>query len=94
MASNIQGSYDKVISSYLNRNTTSQKGMISNIPSNEKQRPTTKTNLPSKALIYSARQNNEFPREKKAKRIYRHQTKIERDAKSTTLRRWRKGGGT
>ena len=50
-ANNIQGSSDKTIRTFLNRNPISQKGMARNIPSNKKQRPATKTTLPSKALI-------------------------------------------
>ena len=46
----VQGSSDKAISRFLNRNTTSHKGMARNIPSNEKQRTATKTTLPSRAL--------------------------------------------
>ena len=45
-----------------------------NIPSNENQRLATKTTLPSKALNQDRRPNKEFPRQKKSKRIYLHQT--------------------
>ena len=60
-----------------------------NIPSNENQRPATKTTLPSKALNQDRRPNKEFPRQKKSKRIYLYQTSSARDAKGTALR---KGG--
>ena len=39
---NIQGNSDEASSKFLNRNTTSQKGMARNIQSNEKKRPATK----------------------------------------------------
>ena len=61
-----------------------------NIPSNEIQRPATKATLPSKALNQDRRPNKEFPRQKKSKRIYLHQTSSERDAKWTALRKGRK----
>ena len=44
--------------------------MAKNIPSNENQRPKTKTTLPSKALNQDRRPNKEFPRQKKSKRIW------------------------
>ena len=47
-------------------------GMVKNIPSNENQRPATKTTLPSKVLNQDRRPNKEFPRQKKSKRIYLH----------------------
>ena len=61
-----------------------------NIPSNENQRPATKTTLPSKALNQERRTNKEFPRQKKSKRIHFHQTSSARDAKGTALRKGRK----
>ena len=61
-----------------------------NIPSNENQRPATKTTLLSKALNQDRRPNKEFPRQKKSKRIHFHQTSSERDAKRTALRKGRK----
>ena len=61
-----------------------------NIPSNENQRPTTKTTLPSKALNQDRRPNKEFTRQKKSKRIQLHQTSSARDAKGTALRKGRK----
>ena len=63
--------------------------MAKNIPSNENQRPATKTTLPSKALNQDRRPNKELPRQKKSKRIHVHQTSSARDAKGTALR---KGG--
>ena len=61
-----------------------------NIPSNENQRPATKTTLPSKALNQDRKPNKEFPRQKKSKRIHFHQTSSARDAKGTALRKGRK----
>ena len=60
------------------------------MPSNENQRPATKTTLPSKALNQDRRPNKEFPRQKKSKRIQLHQTSSARDAKGTALRKGRK----
>ena len=57
-----------------------------NTPSNENQRPATKTTLPNQ----DKRTNKEFPRQKKSKRIYLHQTGSARDAKGTSLRKGRK----
>ena len=64
--------------------------MTKNIPSNENQRPATKTTLPSKALNQDRRPNKEFPRPKKSKRIHLHQTSSARDAKGATVRKGRK----
>ena len=95
--SNIQGSPNKVSSSLLNGNTPMQKRMAKAIPSNENQRPATKTTLPSKALNQDRRQNKEFSKQKKSKRIHLHQTSSARDAKGIALRKGRKRereGGT
>ena len=64
--------------------------MAKKIPSNENQRPATKTTLPSKALNQEERPNKEFPRQKKSKRIHIHQTSSKSDAKGTALRKGRK----
>ena len=48
---NIQGKSHKVISQFLNRNSTSQKVMAQYIPSDEREEPTTKNTLPSKTFI-------------------------------------------
>ena len=64
--------------------------MAKNIPSNENQRHATKITLPSKALNQDRRPNKEFPRQKKSKRIYLHETNSARDAKGTALRKGRK----
>ena len=45
------GNSDKAISWFLNRNTSGQYGLAWNIQSDEKQGPTTKTTLSSKAMI-------------------------------------------
>ena len=73
-------------------NAPRQKRMAKNIPSNENQRPATKTTLPSKALHQDRRPNKEFPRQKKSKRLQLHQTSSARDAKGTALRKGRKRG--
>ena len=54
--------------------------MTKNIPSNENQRPATKNLYPG-TLNQDRRPNKEFPRQKKSKRIYLHQTSSARDAK-------------
>ena len=64
--------------------------MAKNIPSNENQRPPTKTTLPSKALNQDKRPNKEFPRQKKSKRTQFYQTSSARNAKGTTLRKGEK----
>ena len=64
--------------------------MAKNIPSEENQRSETKTTLPSKALNQDRRPNKEFPRQKKSKRIYLHQTSSARDAKGAAIRKGRK----
>ena len=74
-----------------------QKRMAKAIPSNENQRPATKTTLPSEALNQDRRQNKEFSKQKKSKRIHLHQTSSARDAKGIALRKGRKRereGGT
>ena len=48
-----------------------------------------KNNLPSKALKQGRRPNKEFPRQKKSKRIYLHQTSSARDAKGAAVREGR-----
>ena len=53
-----------------------------NFPSNENQRPATKTTLSSKAINQDRRPNKEFPRQKKSKRIHFHQSSSARDALS------------
>ena len=64
--------------------------MAKNIPSNENQWSATKTTLLSKALNQDRRSNEEFPRQKKSKRIHFQQTRTARDAKGTALRKGRK----
>ena len=70
--------------------TIHKERMAKNIPSNENQRPATKTTIPNKALNQDRRPNKEFPRQKKSKRIYFHQTSTARDGKGTALRKGRK----
>ena len=64
--------------------------MTKNIPSNENQRPATKTTSPSMALNQDRRPHKEFPRQKKSKRIHLHLTSSARDAKETPLTEGRK----
>ena len=64
--------------------------MAKNIPSNENQRPPTKTTLPRKALNQDRRPNKEFPRQKKSKRIYFHQTSSARGDKRAAVMKGRK----
>ena len=63
--------------------------MAKNIPSNENQRPATKTTLTSIALNQDRRPNKEFPRQKKSNRIYPHQTGSARDAKGAAVSKGR-----
>ena len=64
--------------------------MAKNIQSNENERPVNKDTLHSKVLNEERRPNKEFPRQKKSRRIYLHQTSSARDAKGTALRKGRK----
>ena len=64
--------------------------MAINIPSNENQRPATKTTITQYGLNQERRPNKEFPRQKKSKRIYLHQTSSVRDAKGAAVRKGRK----
>ena len=47
----LQGSSHKAVSQCLKRNSAGQKGLAGNIQSREKQEPTAKIALPSKAII-------------------------------------------
>ena len=51
----------------LNRNTTSQKGMTRYIPSNEKQRPATKTLYPERLSFQMEGKIRSFPDNKRLK---------------------------
>ena len=65
--------------------------MARNIPRNESQRLATKITLPSKALNQNGRQNQEFPRQKKAETKRRPPPSLlARDAKGSALRKGRK----
>ena len=64
--------------------------MTKSIPSNENQRPTIKTILPSKALTQDRRPNKEFHRQKKSKKLHLHHTSSAGDAKGSALRKGRK----
>ena len=63
--------------------------MAKNTPTNENQRPATKTALPDEVLNQDTRPNKELSRQKKYKRIHLHQTSSSRDAKGAAVR---KGG--
>ena len=69
---------------------TESEGLETNIPSNENQKPASKTTLLSKALNQDRRPNKDFPRQMKSKRIHFHQASSARDAKGTALRKGRK----
>ena len=64
--------------------------MAKNIPSNESQRPTTETTLPSMAINQDRRTNKEFPRQKKVLKNIPLQNQHSKDAKWTALRKRRK----
>ena len=64
--------------------------MAKNIPSNENQRPATKTTYPARLSIKIEGQIRSFPDKKKSKRMHLHQNSSARDAKWTTLRKERK----
>ena len=64
--------------------------MAKNIPSNENQRPATKTTLPRKAVNQDRRPNKELPRQRKSKRIKFHQTSSARHAKGAAVSKGRK----
>ena len=60
-ASNIQGSPNKAISRFLNRNIISQKGPAQNIPNAEKQGPATKLLYPARLSIKMEGEVKSFP---------------------------------
>ena len=51
MTTNIQITSPKVNSRFLSRNSTSQKGVVQYIQTDEREEPTTKITLPSEDLI-------------------------------------------
>ena len=63
--------------------------MAKNIPSNENQRPATKTTLPARFSIKIEGQIKSFP-QNNSKSIYLHQTSSARDAKGAAVRKGRK----
>ena len=85
-----KGPPNKASNWLLNGNAPSQKRMAKSIPSNENQRPSSKTTLHSKDLNQDRSPNKDLPRQKKSKRIHLHQTSSARDAKGTALRKGRK----
>ena len=76
MTNNIQGNSHQAISSFLNRNSTSQKGMAQYIKSDEREETKTKNILPSKTLLQIRWRNRKPPRQAKVKRIQHHQTSL------------------
>ena len=69
---------------------TFSKALIKNGRGNKELLRQTKATLPSMAVNQERRPNKEFPRQKKSKRIYFHQTSSARDAKGNALREGRK----
>ena len=84
MTNNIQGNSHQVISWFLNRNSTSQKGMAGYIESDEREEPTTKDTPPSKTLLQVWWRNQKFSRQAKVKRIQYHQSSFTTKAKGTS----------
>ena len=58
----LQRNSRKTVRKFLKRNFAGQDGLARNIQSHEKQRPTTKTGLPSKAIIQNRKADKELPR--------------------------------
>ena len=56
-----------------NQMVAGQKELAQNIQSDEKQGPTTKITLPSKAIIQNGRTDKVLPRQGNAKRVHHHQ---------------------
>ena len=59
--------------------------MAGYIESDERKKPTTKINLPSKDLIQIPQRNQKLYRQAKAKRVQHHQTSFTTNAKQTSL---------
>ena len=87
MTNSIQGNSHQAISWFLNRNSTSQKGMAGYIQSDENKGPTTKNNLLSKTLFRFDGEIKSFTDKQKLKRIHYHQTSFTTNAKGTSLDR-------
>ena len=87
MTNNIQANVHQAISWFLNRNSTSQKGMAWYIQSDEREEPTTKNTLPSMTLLQIWWRNQKLSRQAKVKRIQHHQTSFTTNAKGTSLGR-------
>ena len=68
--------------------------MIYNILSDEREEPTTKNMLLSKAVIQIWQRNQKLYRQAKAKRIQHHQTTFATNAKGTSLARKEKATTT
>ena len=84
MTNNIQGNSHQAISWFLNRNSTSQKGMECYFLSDEREKPTTKNTLSSKTLL-QIWWNQKLSRQAKVKRIQHHQTSFTTNAKEMSL---------
>ena len=64
--------------------------MVWNNQGDEKQGPTTKATLPSKAIIKNQRRNKELPIQEKATGVCQNQTSTATNVKGPTLRRRRR----
>ena len=73
---NLQRSSHKTISGFLKRNFAGQKGVARSIQSHEKQGPTAKFTLSSKAIIQNGRADKVLPRQGKAKGVHHDQAII------------------
>ena len=87
MTNNTQENSHKVISWFLNRNSTSQKGMARYIPSDEREEPTTKDTLPSKTLIQIWWRNQKLYRQAKVNWIQHRKPSFTTNTKRTSLAR-------
>ena len=87
MTNNIRGNSHQAISWFLNRTSTSQKGMAWYIQSDEREEPTIKNILPSKILLQIWWRNQKLSRQAEVKRIQHHQTSFTTNAKWTSLGR-------
>ena len=87
MTNKIQGNFHQVISWFLGRNSTSQKGMTWYTKRDEKEELTTKNTLPRKTLIQIWWRNQKLYRQTKDKRTQHHQTSFTTNTKGTSLGR-------
>ena len=85
-----KGALIRLAADFLMETLQAREGMARNIPSNENQRPATKTTLSSKVLNENEMPNKELPGQKKPQRIHLLQTSSARDDKGSSLRIGRK----